>query len=119
MSNINRQTIHEPLAPDFTPKGIGLMNANQRYKTLLRSMPRTATDFDIHGILTDEAAKRIADGAWEQLSASERAELEAQYAEQYRLEEAERLLDQLVAEGQAEKAIDAEGKARYRLLDAS
>jgi hypothetical protein len=67
------------------------MNADQRFKALLLRYPAITTDFDAHGILTDEAAKRASDWAWEQLSASEREELAPQHAQQQRMEEAVRL----------------------------
>ena len=38
------------------------MNADQRFKALLLRYPAITTDFDAHGILTDEAAKRPATG---------------------------------------------------------
>lgn len=88
------------------------MNAKERYVELLRSMPMIKSDFGADGNLTEEAAKRVSDWAWEQLSEAERKEFE----EQCRTEQADEIYERLIAEGKAEEFIGPDGQERIRFL---
>ena len=92
------------------------MSAEEKYKELLLSFPAISSDFDGQGVLTDEAALRATVWAMEQLSEVELVELDAEQSKRQRLKEATRLLEQMVAEGKAERVTDEAGQVGYRMV---
>jgi hypothetical protein len=71
------------------------------------------------GAATDEAVRKAADWAWEQLSEAEREELAEKWKMEVVAKRVDEYLDKLIAEGKAEKFTGAEGEVRFRIFDGS
>lgn len=84
-------------------------------EAMLRTFPLTSGDYDTDGDLTEEALDRLWEQVLPQLSEAERQELAQEGLE----DEIVETVDELVAEGKAEKYTDEYGELHFRLLDAS
>jgi hypothetical protein len=91
-------------------------NALQRHiEAILHTIPLTETDYDANDNLTQEAMARIWPQILPQFSEAEREELAMAGLEEL----VERKMDEMVAEGKAERFTDEAGEVRFRIRHAN